>query len=111
MITFAATLAANSCPCPRGSWRTHEACPATRGLAATSLGLVRDTSGHVLLAVRAVNDHCGCPCGAGAQADCAVARSRFGDRSGLLEPQPGNARTVNQVRFRWLGTGRRPGAS
>ena len=75
MMAFAATLAANSCPCPRGSWRSHEACPAAKGLATTFLGLVRDTSGHVMLAVRTVNDHGRWPCGAGAHADCAVARS------------------------------------
>ena len=62
-----------------------------------SLGLVRDTSGHVMLAVRTVNDHCRWPRGAGAQTDCAVARSRPGDRSGLLRHQPASARTVNQV--------------
>jgi len=41
-----------------------ELAPAARGLAGTSLGLVRDTSGHVMLAVRTVNDHGRWPCGA-----------------------------------------------
>src|SRR5215813_5393761 len=40
-----------------------------RCLAGVSRGLVRDTSGHVKLAVRTVNDPCRWPCGAGAQAD------------------------------------------
>jgi len=53
-------------------------------LLSISLGLARDTSGHVMLAVRTVNDHGGWPCGARVHAYCAVARSRSGDRSGLL---------------------------